>query len=157
MTDATVDGNERPGDPDGMATPDGDDLLTIAEAAELLKVSAVTVSRWRRQGRLPTLKVGPRAVRIRRADLGLVARPYGGPDRTPGDDAQRAGWPATLGTPALTASPAPGQPGGAPAERTLARATLLRTAILKRRHGDYLEPAGDDLGKLRDKRAKRRQ
>ena len=59
--------------------PNSDDLLTIAEAAEILKVSAVTVSRWRRQGRLPTLKIGPRAVRIRRADLDQVSRPYSGP------------------------------------------------------------------------------
>lgn len=53
----------------------GDDLLTIPEAAERLKVSGVTVSRWIKQGRLRAMKVGPRAVRIRSADLDLVLAP----------------------------------------------------------------------------------
>ncbi len=127
-----------------------DDLLTIPEAAEILKVSTVTLSRWRRQGRLPTLKIGPRAVRIRRADLDLVSQPYSGPV-------------SSLDQPRpVVTTPAPATSGFAsvsatvPIERTLARATQLRTTILTRRHGEYLDPAGDDLGKLRDKRAKRR-
>ena len=45
------------------------DLLTKAEAAKLLKVSPVTISRWLKQGRLPAYRLGPRAIRIRRADL----------------------------------------------------------------------------------------
>jgi excisionase family DNA binding protein len=45
------------------------DLLTIAEAAKLLKVSTVTLHRWIKQGRLPAYHVGPRKVRIRRSDL----------------------------------------------------------------------------------------
>jgi excisionase family DNA binding protein len=45
------------------------DLLTIAEAAKLLKVSAVTLHRWIKQGRLPAYHVGPRKVRIKRSDL----------------------------------------------------------------------------------------
>lgn len=134
-------------------TVDGDDLLTIAEAAEILKVSTVTVSRWRRQGRLPTLKIGPRAVRIRRSDLDLVSQPYSGPI-------------SSLTTPVPHPVPTASvvhaldrpldQAVTVPSERTLGRALLLRATILKRRHGEFLEPAGDDLGKLRDKRAKRR-
>jgi excisionase family DNA binding protein len=45
------------------------DLLTIAEAAKLLKVSTVTLHRWIKQGRLPAYHVGPRKVRIKRSDL----------------------------------------------------------------------------------------
>ena len=51
------------------------DLLTVPEAAAALKVSPVTVSRWLRQGRLPAYRLGPRAVRIRRADLAAVFSP----------------------------------------------------------------------------------
>lgn len=135
---------------------DGEDLLTIAEAAEILKVSTVTLSRWRRQGRLPTLKIGPRAVRIRRADLDRISQPYSGPvsslDHPQPIVAQSFSWPESAPPPAtVIAIPIP-----IPIERTMARAAQLRAMILSRRKGDFLDPAGDDLGKLRDKRAKRR-
>jgi excisionase family DNA binding protein len=45
------------------------DLLTLDEAATLLKVSIVTLRRWIKQGRLPAYHVGPRKVRIKRSDL----------------------------------------------------------------------------------------
>jgi excisionase family DNA binding protein len=45
------------------------DLLTLDEAAKLLKVSIVTLRRWIKQGRLPAYHVGPRKVRIKRSDL----------------------------------------------------------------------------------------
>ena len=129
---------------------DGEDLLTIAEAAEILKVSTVTLSRWRRQGRLPTLKVGPRAVRIRRSDLDLISQPYSGP-------VSSLDGPQPFATPVMSSAIAsPPAPVTVPVERTLARATQLRSTILGRRKGEFLEPAGDDLGRLREKRAKRR-
>ena len=141
---------QSPEAPPASVSDDGtDDLLTIDEAAEHLKVSAVTISRWRRQGRLPTLKVGPRAVRIRRADLDLVAQPYHGPlaslERPGAASGERSG--------AVSSPPGPARP---PSDRTLARAAQLRALILSRRGGDFLDPAGDDMGKLRDKRARRR-
>ncbi|HEV2527143.1 MAG TPA: helix-turn-helix domain-containing protein [Thermomicrobiales bacterium] len=142
-----------PGVPEASIAPasdDGaDDLLTIDEAAEHLKVSAVTISRWRRQGRLPTLKVGPRAVRIRRSDLDRVSQPYHGPLSSLETPAAGAATTAPSASPAV-------EPAYPPVERTLARAELLRATILSRRGGDFLDPAADDMGKLRDKRAKRR-
>jgi excisionase family DNA binding protein len=45
------------------------DLLTLTEAATLLKVSVVSLRRWIKQGRLPAYHVGPRKVRIKRSDL----------------------------------------------------------------------------------------
>ena len=54
------------------------DLLTKAEAAKLLKVSPVTISRWLKQGRLPAYRLGPRAIRIRRADLNDLLDPVVG-------------------------------------------------------------------------------
>ncbi len=59
------------------------ELLTIAEAAKLLKVSTVTLGRWLKQGRLPAYHVGPRAVRIRRQDLAALLTPTG-PSRREG-------------------------------------------------------------------------
>jgi excisionase family DNA binding protein len=53
----------------------GLDLLTMREAAELLKVSEVTVARWLKQGRLPAYRVGPRAVRLRREDVERMIEP----------------------------------------------------------------------------------
>ncbi len=44
------------------------ELLTVAEVAEHLRVSRVTVWRWCRKGILPAFQVG-RVWRIRRADL----------------------------------------------------------------------------------------
>lgn len=44
------------------------ELLTVDEAAELLRVTAQTVRRWVAEGRLPALRLG-RAHRIPRAHL----------------------------------------------------------------------------------------
>ena len=56
--------------PPGIRPMNSDlDLLTLTEAAELLKVSVVTLRRWIKQGRLPAYHVGPRKVRIKRSDL----------------------------------------------------------------------------------------
>ena len=52
-----------------MVTDSPTELLTIREAARFLKVSPLTVRRWLKQGRLPAYRLGPRAIRIRRADL----------------------------------------------------------------------------------------
>ncbi|MBI2761847.1 MAG: helix-turn-helix domain-containing protein [Chloroflexi bacterium] len=65
-----------------MTTSHDSDLLTIAEATHLLKVSRVTLHRWLRDGRLPAYQVGPRAVRIRRADLQAMMRPAHGGEMT---------------------------------------------------------------------------
>lgn len=55
-----------------MTIKDDQGLLTVAEAAQALKVSQVTLRRWLRDGRLPAYHVGPKAVRIRRDDLTRV-------------------------------------------------------------------------------------
>jgi excisionase family DNA binding protein len=46
----------------------GDDLLTIEEAAEYLKLSKRTTWRWCRSGRLPAFKIGHQW-RISKAEL----------------------------------------------------------------------------------------
>ncbi len=56
------------------------ELITIAEAARLLKVSAITIRRWLKQGRLQAYRLGPRHIRIYRADLNGVLTPVADED-----------------------------------------------------------------------------
>jgi excisionase family DNA binding protein len=48
-----------------------DEFLTVYvyEVAELLKMNAQTIRNWIDQGKLPAVRVGPRRVRIKQADL----------------------------------------------------------------------------------------
>ena len=45
------------------------EFLTVREAADLLRVSRPTIWRWIDAGRLPAVRLGPRSIRVRRADL----------------------------------------------------------------------------------------
>ena len=49
----------------------GNELLTVAEVAELLKLNEQTVRRWIRTGRLPAVSLGSRQAgyRVRRSDV----------------------------------------------------------------------------------------
>ena len=51
------------------------DWLSIGEAVRQLKVGRTTLHRWVKQGRLTAYRVGPKAVRIRRADLERLITP----------------------------------------------------------------------------------
>jgi len=55
-----------------MTSNDTTDLLTVAEALRLLKVSRGTLHRWRQEGRLRAYHAGPKAVRFRRGDLEAI-------------------------------------------------------------------------------------
>ena len=72
-----------------MTTDSDAELLTVAEAAKVLKVSTVTLDRWLKDGRLPAYHVGPRAVRIRRGVLRRILVPtHGREEVTAMDDSQ---------------------------------------------------------------------
>ena len=43
-------------------------LMTVREVQELLRISRVSLLRWRREGRLPAARIGTK-VRYRRADV----------------------------------------------------------------------------------------
>ncbi len=49
--------------------------LTLKEAAEWYGVCERTLRRRIAEGRLPAYRVGPRAIRVRRADVEALARP----------------------------------------------------------------------------------
>jgi excisionase family DNA binding protein len=129
--------------------PDAD-LLTVPEAATVLKVSPVTVSRWLRQGRLPAYRLGPRAVRIRRADLAAVFSPARA--RPEQDAAPTQADPATEGTenhePLVPLVARDERAGDATTVderlRALAAAGALREQILARRKGVPVPPLEAD-------------
>jgi excisionase family DNA binding protein len=127
------------------------DLLTVPEAATVLKVSPVTVSRWLRQGRLPAYRLGPRAVRIRRADLAAVFSPARERAGSTASGAEPASDPA-LGPPEGTIAVAPPSwaahalDAGSVEARlaALMAAGALREQILARRKGASLPPLDGD-------------
>jgi len=116
-----------------------DDLLTVPEAAAVLKVSPVTVSRWLRQGRLPAYRLGPRAVRIRRAELAAVFSPARNRLVTTSP-------PPAAATPAMLAAAGADWDAADFAARlsALSAAAALREQILARRKGSPLPPLDGD-------------
>ena len=62
--------------------------LTVAQVADELHVTAVTVRRWIANGELPAVKAGPRRWTIRRSDLARFLsadQRLDRPDGAPGD------------------------------------------------------------------------
>jgi len=53
-----------------------EELLTIKEAASLLKTSEFTIYRLMRQGELPCIRKGKRFTRIRKADVEAFLQKY---------------------------------------------------------------------------------
>ena len=51
-----------------MTDASGDELMTVAEIAAVLKLNQQTIRNWIDQGRLPAIRIG-RRVRIRRSDF----------------------------------------------------------------------------------------
>jgi excisionase family DNA binding protein len=53
-----------------------DELLTVAEAAKLLKVTRHTIYRWVAEGRVPAVRHSRRVIRLRRGDLAKLHGSY---------------------------------------------------------------------------------
>lgn len=51
------------------------ELITVAEAARFLKISVSTIWRWINAGKLVSYRIGPKAIRIKRADLDELIAP----------------------------------------------------------------------------------
>lgn len=84
-----------------------DELLTLAETAELLKIKPSTLRAWILRRKLPYCKVG-RLVRIRRADLDKVIEDSLVPARL--ENAGRVRQPKGLDTASLAEKAAGCQP-----------------------------------------------
>jgi excisionase family DNA binding protein len=56
----------------------GDELMTVAEIAAVLKLNQQTIRNWIDQGKLPAVRIG-RAVRIKRADFEQLLTTAAGP------------------------------------------------------------------------------
>lgn len=115
-----------------------DDLVSVREAAGLLRVSESTVWRWINTGAMPSYRVGRKRVYLRRADLAPRRRTV---HRADGND--------------RTA-----QSGDSVAEETLARAAALiervRALHDKQRATPgwgQLKEAWEDINDARDQRA----
>jgi excisionase family DNA binding protein len=54
-----------------------EEYLTVAEAANLVRVSPSTIRRWIREGNVPAYRLGPRRVGLKRDDLSAVIAPIG--------------------------------------------------------------------------------
>ncbi len=138
--------------------PDAD-LLTMAEAAEALRVSQVTVARWLKQGRLPSYRLGPRAVRIRRADLAAVLSPAARevPEAMSAPaEAKRPPAPSPVSAPDwLRAGAAEPIPDLGQRLETMRQARALRERILARRRGVALSASAEEVERAREKRGKR--
>ncbi len=130
-------------------SPDGD-LLTMAEAAEALKVSQVTVARWLKQGRLPSYRLGPRAVRIRRADLVAVLSPA-----TREMLQALAPSSAPEAVQVVPVEPVEAMPDSGQRLETMRQAEALRERILARRRGVALPGSAEEVERAREKRGKR--
>src|SRR3990172_9009409 len=50
-------------------------FYTVSAAARILEVSPSTIWRWIQSQKLPAYRVGPKKIRIRKEDLGLVIKP----------------------------------------------------------------------------------
>ena len=58
-----------------VATTQETKWLTVAEAAEYIRVAPSTLYRWRDEGRLVFYRFGPKNVRLKREDLDRLATP----------------------------------------------------------------------------------
>ncbi|MGD9891357.1 MAG: helix-turn-helix domain-containing protein [Dehalococcoidia bacterium] len=120
------------------------ELLTIAEAAAVVKVGRSTVNRWLRDGRLRAYRVGPRAVRIRRGDLFGIMTPAHHVD-----DARKGGEPPDADRPTirpLTDEQAARQ------RRALKESAALLEQMRQRRDG---VPYSESWPVIREERAQR--
>jgi len=115
-----------------------DDFVSLSEAAQILRVSEVTLRRWINHGRVRAYRFGPRRIRLRRADLEALVTPA------------REGGGAVTSSESLRLVPmAPSQDDSG----VVARARALQAALLEKRHGKPLPESWDDINQAREQRS----
>lgn len=121
------------------------DLLTIKEAAALLKVSPITVTRYVKQERLSAYHIGPRAIRVRRADIEQLLRPTTKREEVATTKEQQT--PSSPSMAPLTAEEK------ARLAQTMEQAKALQARMLQRRGGKPLSPSWKIIEEARRQRA----
>lgn len=130
---------------------DQDELVTVSEAARALRVSVPTIKRWLKDGRIPAYHVGPRSIRIRRADLTRVLTPMREevspmPERPVRELAPIL---TTLTVKPLTAAQI------AQLDKAIQGTQEVIDMIRRRKNGEPLAPSWPILREIREDRAKR--
>jgi excisionase family DNA binding protein len=70
----------------------GEEYLTVAEAATLLRVAPSTIRRWIREGDVPAYRIGRRRVGLKRDDLSSLITPARPGVETSGKPADDQKW-----------------------------------------------------------------
>jgi len=130
---------------------DQDEFITVSEAAKALRVSVPTIKRWLKDGRIPAYHLGPRYIRIRRADLSRVVTPVREevswmPDRPL---RELAPIPTTLTVKPLTGAQI------AQLDKAIQGTQEVIEMIRTRRNGEPLASSWPILHEIREDRAKR--
>lgn len=123
-------------------------LYSVQEAASALGVSTSTIWRWIETERLPAYRIGPKAVRIRKADLEDAVKPA----RTNAKEV------IAMRSSATTAVDVANKPlTAAEADhmlRAIERAEALREKMLARRKGKPLSSSWDIIDRAREERSR---
>ena len=115
-----------------------DDFVSVSEAAQILRVSEVTLRRWIEHGRVRAYRFGPKRIRLRRADLEALVMPA------------REGRTAVTSSEALRLVPmAISQDDSG----VVTRARALQAALLEKRHGKRLPESWKDINEAREQRS----
>jgi len=130
---------------------DPDEFVTVSEAAKALRVSVPTIKRWLKDGRIPAYHLGPRYIRIRRADLTRVLTPMREEVRPmpEGPVRELAPIPTTLTVKPLTAAQI------AQLDKAIQGTQKVIDMIRTRRNGEPLAPSWPILREIREDRATR--
>ena len=115
--------------------------ISVAEAAQRLKVSRSTLWRWISQGELPAYHFGQRRVMIKQDDLDRLLTPIKGK--------KGGAMPEQELVDSLKMSPAE----AADQLAVIDRARVLQERILVRRSGVLLPSSSEDLNELREERS----
>ena len=123
------------------------EFYTVAEAASELGMSPSTVWRWVQSEKLPAYRVGPKAIRIKKADLASAVQ-RAQPTRKGASSIEQSMTTVRSEVRPLTKGEA--ERGLA----VLAEAKALREALLKRRRGKPLPSSWQIIRRAREERSR---